>query len=65
MGALVDESDRAEGPNGFLTPALIGEGLETTLRRAGTLYLRVNDDPAELSDNVGEATVRISAVPTK
>jgi hypothetical protein len=59
LGAIVDESDQPPGGNGFLTPAGVGQELETSLRRGGTLYLRVNDHPAELADNRGEVTVSI------
>lgn len=60
LGAIVDESGESDGSNGLLSSAGIGLGLETTLKRGGTLYLRVNDYPAELADNQGEVKVRIT-----
>jgi hypothetical protein len=47
--------------NSLLKP--LNVGLETTLtpETSGTLLLRINDSPAELEDNEGEATVRIEA----
>lgn len=41
-------------------------GLESTIRPTMDcqLYLRVNDSPAELSDNLGTVTVRIEPLPT-
>jgi hypothetical protein len=61
LGAIVDESDPKATDNGFLSPAAIGTELETTPPRNGTLYLRINDAPAELSDNQGSAQVRITS----
>jgi hypothetical protein len=43
----------------------VAVGLETTLTpdRSGTLYLRINDSAAELSDNAGALTVAIKPLP--
>jgi hypothetical protein len=41
---------------------VIGMGVESPVERDGTLYLRINDSPAELSDNAGELTVRVTLV---
>jgi hypothetical protein len=61
LGAIVDENDAAPpGSSGFLASAAIGRKFETTLRRSGTLYLRINDYAAELADNQGEVSVRIA-----
>lgn len=60
LGAVVDEADAGATDNGFLQPAPIGLGLEITPPLSGTLYLRINDSPAELFDNQGTAKVRIS-----
>ena len=62
LAAIVDESDDNESLNGFLSPQAVGMGTTITTKHAGTLYLRVNDDPAKLADNQGEVTVRITAV---
>jgi hypothetical protein len=40
-------------------PAPIGRGRVVTPENSGTLYLRINDSPAELSDNQGELKVTI------
>lgn len=47
---------------GFLSPSAVG--LETTLtpNQTGTLYLKVNDSPAELRDNQGTLEVQIERV---
>lgn len=44
-------------------PAAVGIGLRGTLspKKSGTLYLRINDSPAELADNAGTLTVAIEA----
>jgi len=46
--------------SGLLQPIPIG--LEATLKPAesGTLYFRINESPAQLGDNAGELTVRIT-----
>ena len=41
----------------FLSPTLIGSELELTPDQSGTLYLRINDSPAELDDNEGSCHV--------
>jgi hypothetical protein len=43
----------------FLRPMTIGPGIELTPEQSGTLYLRVNDSPADLHDNQGSALVEI------
>ncbi|MGE0756572.1 MAG: hypothetical protein AB7F89_12380 [Pirellulaceae bacterium] len=63
LGALVDEQEETSSANGLLTPAGVGAGLDTTPRRGGTLYLRVNDYASELSDNQGEFAVRVTPLP--
>jgi hypothetical protein len=45
----------------LLSPTEIGLGAELTPDESGTLYLRVNDSPAELADNAGTATVEVTA----
>lgn len=63
LGAIDERDD--ENPTtaaGFLRPLTIG--LESTLEseRSGTLYLRVNDSPSRLAENVGGAHVAIEAL---
>jgi len=60
LGAVVDESDPQASDNGFLSAVPIGTGMELTPPLGGTLYLRINDSPGELSDNQGLAEVRIT-----
>ncbi|MDP6466628.1 MAG: hypothetical protein QF918_02740 [Pirellulaceae bacterium] len=62
LGSIVDE-DKPPGSKSVLaTPDVIGMGVESPVERDGTLYLRINDSPAELSDNAGELTVRVTPV---
>lgn len=64
-GAEVPGQGRAEGgaeragEDWILRPVTIGLGATITPEYDGTLYLRVNDSPAELGDNVGEMVVTI------
>ena len=44
----------------FLMPFVIGSGIELTPEQSGTLYLRVNDSPADLHDNQGTCRVEIA-----
>ena len=45
----------------LLSPTIVGLSAELKPTESGTLYLRINDSPADLADNVGEAEVEISA----
>ncbi|MCL7956638.1 MAG: hypothetical protein M8843_01360, partial [marine benthic group bacterium] len=38
----------------------IGLHREMVAPKSGTLYLRVNDSPAELADNAGQLTVHVA-----
>ena len=59
LAAVDDEDQPVSGITRLAVPESIGHGADLTTQRAGTLYLRVNDSPAELADNAGELTVRI------
>jgi hypothetical protein len=59
LGALVDEERDPAELTPLVRPDPIGLGRESAPDRTGTLYLRINDSPAELADNQGEATVFI------
>jgi hypothetical protein len=41
-------------------PLVIGLNWEMVAPKSGTLYLRINDSPAELADNAGQLTVNVS-----
>jgi len=44
----------------FMSPLVIGAGCRFRAPRSGTLYLRLNDSPAKLQDNLGMVQVLIS-----
>lgn len=45
----------------LIAPIEIGLGADLTPSESGTLYLRINDSPAEWADNAGNLQVQISA----
>lgn len=47
-------------PSGLGSPRAIGLETTWTPAESGTLYLRINDSPAELADNAGELEVTVS-----
>lgn len=53
---------RADEENAFLEPITVGLGTELAVPAGGTLYLRINDSAAELSDNAGELAVDVAVV---
>lgn len=55
----LDQSDSSP----LVRPEAIGLGRTLRLERGGTLFLRINDSPAELSDNAGDVTVDIRPLP--
>ena len=63
LGAIVDESAADGGAIPLVSPKEIGMGGEFPIEAGGTLYLRINDSPAELDDNAGSLEVRITKVP--
>ena len=62
LAAVRYDDRQPDEPSGLLN--LAGVGLESVLtpNRSGTLYLRVNDSAAELSDNSGTLEVQVSAL---
>ncbi len=63
IGAIIDESAGDGGALPLADPKAIGFGGEYPVEDSGTLYLRINDSPAELDDNSGVAEVRITKLP--
>jgi hypothetical protein len=58
--AAVRADDGATGSSGLVLPQVVGLETVLTAPRDGTLYLRINDAPDSLADNVGTATVEIA-----
>src|SRR5262249_34837824 len=58
--AAVSEPDAKDtGITPLASPEVIGLAAKFTPRKNGTLYLCLNDSPARLADNQGQATVTI------
>ncbi len=63
LAAVSDPLQPLAGVTPLAQPAAIGRDASVTFPMAGTLFLRINDAPAELADNRGEVTVRIAPAP--
>jgi hypothetical protein len=64
LGALLGALRETDGnTTGFAVPMLIGVGTTLKPDRDATLYMRVNDSPAKLSDNRGELQLRCELAP--
>ena len=63
LGEVVAEEQPVRGAVRLIKPKTIGLSCRLPVTRAGTLYLRVNDSPAELADNAGELSIRIQLDP--
>ncbi len=62
LGAVKPEKP-TNSASALLHPVPIGQGIRLTPHHTGTLYLKINDSPAELVDNAGELKVKIERVP--
>lgn len=64
LGMLLAAVSDLEHPEAtpLVQPEPIGLGRQLAFGRAGTLFLRINDSPAELADNAGTLTVQIRPV---
>jgi len=63
VGAIVDEDAPITGTTNLVKPDPIGLHFESLVEDSGTLFLRINDSPAELADNAGTLEVKITRVP--
>ncbi len=63
LAAVRPDRARPEQPSALLRPYVVGLGATLLPPHSGTLYLKINDSAAELSDNQGEAVVQITAGP--
>ena len=59
LGALRSDQERLDGLTPLAKPAPLGLGRTIRPDQTGTLYLRINDSPAELADNHGTLTVKV------
>jgi hypothetical protein len=58
LGILLGTLRSTKSPAAFVPPIAVGLGTTITPGEDSVLYLRVNDSPAELSDNQGSVVVR-------
>ena len=63
LGAIVDETQPLTMLTALVTPEPLGLEKRWLPSSAGTLYLRINDSPAELADNTGQLEVTIEPSP--
>lgn len=61
LAGVVADSPASEAADGLLSPVAVGLQATLTPQSAGTLYLRINDSPAELADNSGTLQVVVKA----
>ena len=59
LASVTDDTQPLKEVTPLISPEPIGFDRTLTFRRAGTLYLRINESPAGLADNSGEIQVRI------
>jgi hypothetical protein len=62
LGAVRDDQQPLAGLTPLVKPAPIGLGRDLTPQSGGTLYLKINESAADLSDNRGEVIVRIQRI---
>jgi hypothetical protein len=62
LGAVRPEAVAEEQLSALLRPGVIGTDRTIRTPATGVLYLRINDSPAELSDNAGTLDVRVMPV---
>ena len=58
-----DDFDATQGKTPFAKPQAIGTSAAFAPDQSGTLYLRINEAPGELVDNVGELSVTVTPLP--
>jgi hypothetical protein len=61
IGALQTDESATDNVSGLVRPVPIGLGIDFTPETSGTLYLKINDSPAELEDNSGTLEVGIES----
>ena len=59
VAAVSDQTQPLSGVTPLARPEPIGLEREIQFPQAGTLFLRINDSPAQLADNVGQLSVEV------
>ena len=62
LAGVSDQSRPLSGITALARPVPIGLRRELQFTESGTLFLRINESPAELADNAGQLQVEISSV---
>ncbi len=65
LGVVRGEAHDPQQFSPFVRPFVVGLGTVFQAEATGTLYLRINDSPCELSDNTGEYRVHVEPVALK
>ena len=60
LGAVRDDTQPLAGLTPLARPEVVGLETTLTVRTPGTLYLKVNESAAGLSDNTGQIVIRIA-----
>lgn len=64
LAAVRPDAPRPGDPSMLLRPIVVGRGTTFSPEWNGTLYLKINDSPAELADNAGQIRVKIAPAGT-
>ncbi len=65
LAAVRPDKHAPPQPSALTRPMTVGLGTTVTPAESGTLFLRINDSPAELADNAGTLTVSVGPAPTR
>ena len=60
LAAVRPDERQAESPSTLFRPRIVGLETLLTPTMTGTLYLKINDSPAELADNAGTLEVEVT-----
>jgi len=63
LAAVLPDHRSSQQPTPLVQPEVIGLAGTITPAETGTLYLRINDSPAELADNAGQLEVKVETEP--
>ncbi len=59
LAAVRPDAPPADSSSALLRPSVVGLGAELSVETTGTLFLKINESPAELADNAGSCSVVI------
>ena len=64
LAAIVPD-DETTALTPLAAPATVGADAELEVGSRGTLYVRINDLPSELSDNRGSLQIHVAPIPAR